>query len=126
MNAIASEAQTKQQQLNRLWKQQKGHVSLVTREKRKSVAAGEKPTGVRGNGEAAGTSKARTVKTCLRPKYRNGGPLSSGANLEPLATKKRKWSYQGVDPDIAVDTTDSNGDIIMVDCMTSQIKVEEI
>lgn len=126
---MALKAQTKQQQLNRKWKQQKGHVSLVTREMRKSAATGVRSAGVHGTGEAAVISTAKTVKTCLRPRprYRNmGGPLSSGANLEPVARTKRTWTRAVMDLAFTVDTTDANGDIIMADCMTSKVKVEEI
>lgn len=86
------------------------------------------PNVINDDDDAIGLQPA--TKKLKRDRYRNGGPLSSGANLEPVAKRKRKWTQipaavvNHTKIDLAgIDMTDANGDIIMADCISIKIEV---
>lgn len=95
-------AEMKQKKLNKVW--------AVTKGRYRGKAATARITGTR------------------KRRSNDGGPQSSGANLEPVAPRKRKRDEIDLDNSAAVpiviDNADGNGDIIMTESVSKRVKLE--
>ena len=98
-------AEMKQKHLNRVWKNKK------------------QPFAAR-----VDTSRINAIPRSGKRRSNDGGPQSSGANLEPVAPRKRKrdaidLNNSATDP-IVIDKADGNGDILMIETVSKRIKLE--